>query len=134
MSKHGEVLVAIIYDLKGFADLRDRHWYRIPISSANKWLKDCFPPVWISFYQTKKFGSEAFAINYVAKVEEIRQVYRYEIFPDEPINEKTNRQYYQIFVSPLQLLPKPIFSYRRRRIFFIPTTLDKFKKAEQINY
>jgi very-short-patch-repair endonuclease len=66
-------------------------------------------------------------------VEEIRQVYRYEIFPDEPINEKTNRQYYQIFVSPLQLLPKPIFSYRRRRIFFIPTTLDKFKQAEQIN-
>ena len=88
MTKRGEVLVAIINNLNDFADLRDRHWYRIPVTSADRWLKDRFPPEWIAFYQTKKFGAEAYAVNYVAKVKEVRQVYRYEIFPDEPIGEK----------------------------------------------
>jgi very-short-patch-repair endonuclease len=133
MKKRGEVLVAIINNLNDFADLRDRHWYRIPVASADRWLKGRFPPEWIAFYQTKKFGAEAYAVNYVAKVKEVRQVYRHEIFPDEPIGEKTNNRYHQIFISNLQPLPKPIFSYRQRRIVFIPTTVDKFKVAEQIN-
>ena len=67
MTKRGEVLVAIINNLNDFADLRDRHWYRIPVTSADKWLRGRFPPEWIAFYQTKKFGTEAYAVNYVAK-------------------------------------------------------------------
>ena len=133
MSKRGEVLVAIINNLNDFADLRDRHWYRIPVISADKWLKDRFPPEWIAFYQTKKFGTDAYAVNYVAKVIEVRKVYRHEIFPDDPIGKKTNRQYYQIFVSPLKLLRQPIISKRRRRLIFISTTVDKLKEAKEIN-
>jgi very-short-patch-repair endonuclease len=133
MSKRGEVLVAIINNLNDFADLRDRHWYRIPVISADKWLKDRFPPEWIAFYQTKKFGTDAYAVNYVAKVIEVRKVYRHDIFPDDPIGEKTNKQYYQIFVSPLKPLRQPIISKRRRRLIFISTTVDKLKEAKEIN-
>jgi len=35
MTKRGEVLVAIINNLNDFADLRDRHWYRIPVASGS---------------------------------------------------------------------------------------------------
>ena len=133
MPNSGEVLVAIINNLNDFADLRDRHWYRIPVASADKWLKKRFPPEWIAFYQTKKFGAEAHAINYVAKVLEVKQVYRYEIFPDEPESEKTNKRYYQLFLSPLKPLRHPIISRRKRRIVFIATTVEKVKEAKEIN-
>ncbi|MBN1545147.1 MAG: DUF559 domain-containing protein [Syntrophaceae bacterium] len=133
MAKRGEVLVAIINNLNDFAALRDRYWYRIPISSVEKWLKDCFPPEWIAFYQTKKFGAESYAINYIGKVSKVKEVYRYEIFPDEPISEKTNKKYFQIFVSSLKPLPYPIVSTRNRRIVFIPTTVEKINNAEEIN-
>jgi very-short-patch-repair endonuclease len=133
MSKRGEVLVAIINNFNDFADLRDHHWYRIPIISVEKWLKDRFPPEWIAFYQTKKFGAEAYAVNYIVKVLEVKQVIRQEIFPDEPISDKTNKKYYQLIVSPLQPLDNPIVSKRNRRIVFIPTTMAKVKEAEEIN-
>jgi len=133
MTVRGEVLVAIVNNLHDFALARDRHWYRIPISSVNKWLKDRWPPQWLAFYQTKVFGQEAYAVNYYAQVLDIRQVYRWQLFPGQPYDEKSNRRYYQIFLQPLQRLPKPIISRRWRRIVFIPTTWQKFIKAVEIN-
>ncbi len=101
--------------------------------SADKWLRDAFPPKWLAIYQTKIFGEEAYCVNYFAKVKDVKQVYRYEIFPNEPINEKTNNKYHQIFIEPLVPLERPVYSLRRRRIIFIPTTQDKLMTAEQIN-
>jgi len=103
------------------------------VTSADKWLRDAFPPKWLAIYQTKTFGEEAYCVNYFAKVRDVKQVYRHEIFPDEPMNEKTNNKYHQIFIEPLKPLDKPIYSFRRRRIIFIPTTYDKLMQAEQIN-
>ncbi len=40
MADQGEVLVAIMNNKRDFAILRQKQWYRIPISSVNKWLKD----------------------------------------------------------------------------------------------
>jgi len=120
-------------NLLDFAVARDEHWYRIPVSSAHKWLKGRWPPQWLAFYQTKVFGSEAFAVNYYARVLDVRQVYRWQLFPDQPHDEKGRRRYYQFILEPLQRLPKPILSRRWRRIVFIPTTWEKFSSAVEIN-
>ena len=34
------VLVALLNNQPDLARARDEHWYRIPVSSADKWLKD----------------------------------------------------------------------------------------------
>ncbi|MCZ7550057.1 MAG: endonuclease domain-containing protein [Anaerolineales bacterium] len=67
------------------------------------------------------------------RVLDIREVRRWQLFPDEPHDEKSNRRYYQVFVKSVQTLPKPIFSRRFRRIIFIPTTWEKFINASEIN-
>ncbi len=133
MVNRGEVLVAITNDKRDFAIVRDHHWYRIPVTSANKWLKDRWPPQWIAFYQTKVFGQEAFSIRYYAQVILIKKVQRWQLFPNEPSNKKSNRVYYQLILNPIQTLSKPIFSRRWRRIVFIPTTWQKLIHAVEIN-
>jgi very-short-patch-repair endonuclease len=133
MPKRGEVLVAIINNKLDFAILRDKLWYRIPISSVEKWLKDRWAPKWLAFYQTIAFGAEKHAVNYFAEVLDIQEVHRWQLFPDEPHDEKSNRRYYQVFVKSVQQLPEPIYSRRYRRIIFIPTTWEKFINATEIN-
>ncbi len=127
------VLVAILNDRLDFELVQNQNWYRIPVSSQKKWLKKRWPPQWLSFYQTKIFGSEAFAINYYAQVLNIRRVSRWQLFPDEPPNKKSKRQYYQMMLGSLQKLPQPILSRRWRRIAFIQTTWHKFINATEIN-
>lgn len=133
MSKRGEVLVGIINNKLDFAILREQFWYRIPVSSAEKWLKGRWPPKWLAFYQTIAFGAEKHAVNYFAEVLDIRQVRRWQLFPNEPQDGKSNKRYYQVFVKSIQTLPKPIYSRRYRRIIFIPTTWEKFVNASEIN-
>ncbi len=133
MSYRGEVLVAIINNPADFALAMDKHWYRVPVSSQEKWLKDRWPPKWLALYQTKKLGLEAFAVNYYARVQSISQAFRWQLFPDQPRNDKSNRFYYQLLLEPLLKLPNPICSRRRRRIIFIPTIWEKFNSATEIN-
>ncbi|MDM8524296.1 DUF559 domain-containing protein [Desulfococcaceae bacterium HSG8] len=131
--KQNEVLVAIINNLHDFSIANRQNWYRIPVSSVEKWLKKRWPPDWIAFYLTKVFGKDAWAISYYAKIIDIRKVYRWQLFPNETVNAKSEKSYYQIFSEPLRRLPKPIFSRRYRRIIFIPTTWKKFINAVEIN-
>ena len=112
---------------------RDQHWYRIPVSSAQKWLRRRWPPQWIAFYQTKIFGAEAFAIHYCARVLNVREAFRWQLRPGEPNHPKAGHRYYQMLLGPLEHLPQPIHSRRRRRIVFIPTTWRKFSSATEIN-
>jgi very-short-patch-repair endonuclease len=133
MNPRGEVLVAIMNNLLDMAIAREQHWYRIPVSSVRRWLKDRWPPQWLAFYQTKAFGDEAHSVRYYARVLTIQQAYRHELFPDQPRDDRSLRRYYQLFFEPLQRLPKPIWSRRRRRIVFIPTTWTKFINAVEIN-
>ena len=134
MSTRGEVLIAIINNLLDFDIARNQHWYRIPASSMKKWLKERWPPQWLAFYQTKIFKEEKHSIRYYAKVRTIERQYRWQLFPDEPRDsDKSNRLYYKLWLGPLQQLPQPIFSRRRRRIIFIATTWEKFINAAEIN-
>ncbi len=133
MPPRGEVLVAILNNLLDFAVARDEHWYRIPVDSAHKWLRDRWPPHWIAFYQTQAFVAEAHAVNYYAQVLDVREAYRWQLFPNQPHDRKAARRYYQLILSPLKRMPQPIFSQRLRRIVFIPTTWSKFVNATEIN-
>jgi len=133
MSQPGELLVAIMNDKRDFAIAEQQNWYRIPVGSARKWLKGRWPPHWIAFYQTKVFGPEAYSVRYYARIVEIRTVTRQQLFPSEPENPKSDRQYFQMIFTPLQKLPEPILSRRWRRIVFIPTTWQKFIRATEIN-
>lgn len=133
MPKSGEVLVAILNDERDFALARKSNWYRIPVFSVQKWLKERWPPKWVAFYHTKVFGDIAFSIRYYARVFKTPEVLRYQLFPNESLNEKSNQRYYQLILGPLQTLPAPIFSRRWRRIVFIPTTWEKFMTATEIN-
>ncbi|WAL60111.1 hypothetical protein [Thermocoleostomius sinensis] len=133
MSKPGEVLVAIMNNQRDLEIAREQHWYRIPVASVKKSLQRRWPPEWIAFYQTKVFGSEAYSIQYYARVLIIHKVMRCELFPEEQKNRKSQNYYYKLELSPLQELPHPIVSYRRRRIIFIPTTLVKLTTASEIN-
>lgn len=128
-----EVLVAILNHPHDLIIARDQHWYRIPVSSAQKWLRRRWPPQWIAFYQTKIFGAEAFAIHYCARVLNVREAFRWQLRPGEPNHPKAGHRYYQMLLGPLEHLPQPIHSRRRRRIVFIPTTWRKFSSATEIN-
>ncbi|WP_448563524.1 endonuclease domain-containing protein [Trichothermofontia sp.] len=112
---------------------RDRHWYRIPVTSVKQSVKRCWPPDWLAFYQTKVFGAEAYRVQYYAPVLGTRVVARSQLFPGEPVNAKTQKTYYQVLIGPLQVLPAPILSRRWRRINFIPTVGEKFIQAMEIN-
>ena len=127
------VVVAILNNLSDFDILRSQRWYRIPISSADKWLRKRWAPQWLAFYHTKVFGEFAHAVHYYARVLDVREVHRWQLFPDQPLDDRSSRRYYQIFVEPLRKLPQPIPSRRLRRIVFIPTTLRKLVSAEEIN-
>ena len=133
MSSRGELLVAIVKDQRDFEIALKQCWYRIPVDSVHKFLKNRCPPQWLAFYQTKKSGGEIYAVNYYAPVLEIREACREQLFPDELPNSKSGKRYYQLLLQPPRKLPKPILSRRWRRIFFIPTTTDKFFNAIEIN-
>jgi len=133
MSTRGEVLVTIMNKQLDFAILREKFWYRIPVYSVERWIKDRWPPKWLALYQTLAFGAEKHAINYIGEVCDIREVQRCQLFPDEPHDGKSESRYYQVFIKSIQQLPKPIYSRRYRRIIFIPTTWEKLINASEIN-
>ncbi len=133
MPGRGEVLVAIMNNVLDLGVARNEHWYRIPVSAAEKWLAKCWPPRWLAFYQTKVFGAEAYAIHYYAPVLDIEQKRRWELLPDQPRDPRSQRRYWKLTLGELRQLPQPILSRRRRRIVFIPTTWHKFLHAIEIN-
>lgn len=133
MSDSDKMLVAIMNNKRDFKIARDKHWYRIPVSSAEKFLSKSWPPEWLAFYQTKVFGENAYAINYYTRILDIQKANRSQLFPDLPSDKKKDRIYYQLFLEPLTQLPKPIYSRRWRRITFIPTIWKKFINAVEIN-
>lgn len=133
MPTQSEMLVAIVNNKRDFTIIQEHNWYRIPVTSVKKFLNERWPPQWVAFYLTKVFGEEAYSVRYYAQVIDIRKAYRYQLFPNEEQNEKTNKKYFQLMISPLKKLPKPILSRRWRRIVFIPTTWQKFINAIEIN-
>jgi very-short-patch-repair endonuclease len=126
---HGECLIAIVNRKRDLAIALNDRWYRIPVESAPK----PWPPRWLALYQTAIFGDDAFAVRHYGEIAKIEVVRRRELFPNEFGSHKSDREYYKLTLRNMGELVSPIFSLRRRRIVFIPTTLEKFHAASEIN-
>lgn len=130
ITENKELLVALLPKISALEILKNGGWYHIPVDTAPK----RWPPKVMAFYQGKAFGEERYQIRYFGEVGHIETVPRRELFPgDEENQHKAERLYYRVDVKDLQMRYKPIISYRPRRLVFIPTTLEKFEHAEQIN-
>lgn len=132
MTRRGEVLVAILNNRQDMDILQTQHWYRIPVPSVEKRLARYWAPEWLAFYQTKVFASEAYSLNYYARILQIQKVDRKALFPDEVETERSQKQYYKLNLAPLEKLPHPIVSDRHRRVVFIPTTLTQLMTAVKL--
>jgi very-short-patch-repair endonuclease len=122
-------LIAILKQKTDLAILQEQGWYRIPVASAPK----RWPPRWLAFYQPKNFGEDAYRIRFFGQVKDIRRAQRREIFPNEIPSARSEREYYILSLAKVEELEVPIPSYRPRRLVFVPTTWEKFERAEQIN-
>ena len=128
-----EVLVAIMNNHRDLEIARTQRWYRIPVKSANQYIRDIEQMQYLAFYQTRIFKTDAFAVNYYAQIERMSTVPRIELLPNEAGHQNAEALYYKLEISPLQSLPRSIPSKRLRRVTFIATTLAKFSVAQEIN-
>ena len=128
-TKH-TVLIAIMNDKKALRIAREEHWYRSPVRSAPKRLKEA---THLAFYQTKAFGEDKWAVRYYAEIRSKRILRRKELLPDESYHPRADEEYYKIALSNLQTRSEPILSKKGRRITFISTTWEKFQRAKEIN-
>ncbi len=127
------LIVCILNTLQDFSILREQLWYRIPVESVEKFLRERWPPKWMAFYQSGVFKKNAFMINHYGLISNISIRTRMELFPDEKPNLKSDKKYYKISFNKIETLHKPILSRRWRRIVFINTTYNKFINAIEIN-
>lgn len=129
--KHKELLVALLPKKSALDTLKDEGWYHIPLVTAPK----RWPPKVMAFYQGKVFGKkEGYKIRHFGEVDRIDIVPRKELFPNDTKKaDKAENLYYRVQLKELQTRYNPIVSYRPRRLVFIPSTMEKFEKAEQIN-
>lgn len=123
-------LVGIVNRRKDWELLQTAHWYRIPVRSAPAELPDV---KYLAFYLTRAFGDEKYAVSCYAPVLELARVRRIDLLPDEPQHRRSCEEYYRIDLGELQRLSRPIPSVRLRRIVFIPTTLERLRRAQEIN-
>ena len=128
-----EVLVAVMNNHRDLEIARTQRWYRIPVKSANRYIRDLEQMQYLAFYQTRIFERDAFAVNYYAEIERMSTVPRIELLPDEAGHQNAEALYYKLEISPLQRLSQPIPIKRPRRVTFIKTTLAKFSMAQEIN-
>ncbi|GBC92948.1 hypothetical protein HRbin15_01431 [bacterium HR15] len=123
------VLVALVPTLRDWHIVHEHGWYRLPVRSAPQPMRYGY----IAFYQTKGWGQQDWAINWWARIAQIREVARVELLPHEAVHPRASERYYRLDLTELRPLPTPIPSRRRRFIVFISTTLDKFVQAREIN-
>ncbi len=129
LSSSQRVLVAVMNDPRDLEIARHEGWYRIPLKRAPARVAADY----LAFYQTKAFGDEKWAVNYYAPTRRYRLVTRAELLPEEADHPRAREPYYKVEIGPLQRLPRPIPSKRLRRVAFIPTTLERLLRAEEIN-
>lgn len=133
MSKTEELLVGIVNTQSDFEIIQEQHWYRIPIEKVKNQLKRRWPPKWIAFYYTNAVKEFPQMIIHYAKVKDISEASRQELFPIDKQPYKSSKRYYKISFDKVEAFPKPILSRRWRRIVFINTTFKKFKSAIEVN-
>lgn len=123
------VLVAVLKDKRDLDIARMLGWYRIPFKHAPKTVS----VDWVALYQTAKFESEKWAINYVAPVRGHELTTRAELLRTQPDHPRANERYFKLQLGPLERLPRPIPSLKWRRLTFLYTTGERLLAATEIN-
>jgi very-short-patch-repair endonuclease len=126
----GEMLLAIFKYKYSLTKLKDEGWYHIPVSHAPKSFKSA---KWLCFYQGKAFAPEAYRVQYYGEIDNYQIVPYRELFPNRFESKKSDWLYYKVFLKEVKRRPEPILSFRPRRLSFVPTTLERFESATQIN-
>lgn len=131
LDHQNDLLVAILPRRSALDILKTERWYHVPVVHA----PGGWPPKMLAFYQGKVFGeAEAYKIRHFGEVRQIDVVPRRQLFPNDEKNaQKAENLYYRLELHRLEERKTPIVSYRPRRLAFIPTTWEKFEKAEQVN-
>lgn len=125
-------LVALIPNRSDWYIAENFGWYRIPVQPAPAIVKSG-QVKYIAFYFPKAFEQEAYQVKFYAKVTSTVIKHRTELFPEEPINSKSSKQYYVLSFDAMEQLKHSIHSHKPRRILFIPTTEYKLFNATDIN-
>lgn len=126
-----DMIVCWLKNPSDLSILLNEGWYRIPVKTK---LKNIFNVKYLSFYQPWTFkNDEKYIIKHFGTIDNIKVVKRKYLFPKEPMNLKSENEYYKIEMENINALVNPIPSKRGRRLIFINTTLDKFIRAREIN-
>ena len=123
------ILVAVVTRPRDLAAARDEGWYRIPLARAPGALH----AEYLAFYQTAVFGSERWAVRYLAEVLAVGIATRAALLPAEAGHPRAHERYYRFAIGPLLALLAPLPSRRLRRIAFIPTTAGQLLRARDLN-
>ena len=129
ISPNARVLVAIVNRPRDLAAARDEGWYRIPMARAPRALH----AEYLAFYQTAVFGSERWAVRYLAEVRAVSIATRATLLPAEGGHPRASARYYRFAIGPLLALAVPLLSQRLRRVAFIPTTVGQLLRARDLN-
>jgi hypothetical protein len=129
ISPNARVLVAIVNRPRDLAAARDEGWYRIPLARAPRALH----AEYLAFYQTAVFGSERWAVHYLAEVRAVGIATRAALLPAETGHPRASERYYRFAIGPLLTLAVPVPSRRLRRITFISTTAGQLLRAGDLS-
>jgi len=131
---NSEALVAFMPDAADFKIALEQHWYRIPVREADKLLEGRWPPVFVAFRFSSKFGADTNCIRHYARVTDIQRASRSELFPTEPQPGARETKYYKLILSPLEAMPNPVIGERWVWYpMFISTTSAKLFTAKNFN-
>ncbi len=125
---NARVLVAVLPLARDLAIAREQGWYRVPLGRAPRTVA----AEALAFYQPSVFGTERWAVRWVALVRRVRLATRRELLPDEAVHPRAGERYLCFELGSLEALPVPIPSAKLRRITFIPTTLGQLLRANDV--
>jgi len=117
---------------RDFAIAREKHWYRVPVKSAPRNLRELSVKQ-IAFYFTKAFENEAYSVRWSGNIKRITIVRRRDLLPDEILDPRSGEDYFKIELGELERLSTPILSRRQRRVVFIQTTPSRLQNAKELN-
>ena len=104
----------------------EQNWYRIPVGKAPLIITEKRAK-YIAFYFPAVFGEEKkWKVTHFAKIKSITEIMRKELFPNEPLNPKSDTLYYKVCFEKMEVLSNPFVSRRGHRLVFFSTTEDKF--------
>ena len=125
-------LVCILKEPSDLTLVLNENWYRIPLKQAPNIVAHQ-KVKYLAFYQHSNFGNDAYQIQYWGKVKRIETVMRVSLFPNEAINEKSEKLYYKLDLQEVNLLQHPVYNPTKRKIIFLETNDILLKESFVIN-